>query len=105
MQVVFSPPPAQKRKSVEQNVTPSSPKKVKLSTEPQLKASVSVPWFDSSIGRLAVGDDGQGGEWREVAEGKMFVRMLKEDAGGEKIAVELLFNLPVKTDSMSFSSY
>ena len=33
-----------------------------------------------------MGDDGQGGEWREVAEGKMFVRMLKEDAGGEKIA-------------------
>ena len=31
-------------------------------------------------------DDGEGGEWRDLAEGKLFVRMMKEDAGGEKIA-------------------
>ena len=31
-------------------------------------------------------DDGNGGEWRNIAGGRLYVRLPKDDPGGEKIA-------------------
>ena len=76
VQVMFFPPPARKRKVDDENVA----------TTKKQKTSSSRSWFDGSLGRLALEDVDKGVEWRDIAGGKLFVRRLKEDAGGEKIA-------------------
>ena len=79
--IMFNPPPSpgQKRPAEEKDVALSTPPTKKLKAAP-------VPWLDTSPGRLVAGDDGKGGEWREVAGGKFYVRMVSSDGGGEKIA-------------------
>ena len=80
--IMFNPPPSpgKKRQAEERDVPLSS------SPTKKLKPAKPVPWLDTSSGRLVAGDDGKGGEWRELAGGKFYVRMVNSDLGGEKIA-------------------
>ena len=82
--IIFDPPPTpgQKRQVEEMPAT----KKLKPSTDSPSKPSPPAPWLDANLGRLVEGDDGRGGEWREIAGGKMYVRLVNSEAGGEKIA-------------------
>merc|ERR1719342_989486 len=55
----------------------------------RMKSDVDVgaaPWFDDSLGSLVTEDDGKDGEWREVAGGKLFVRIDKNGSDSSKIA-------------------
>ena len=52
----------------------------------KLKTSLSVPWFDNSLGDIVNEDDGRGGEWRKLAEGRLYVRFVEGDRGRSKIA-------------------
>ena len=45
-----------------------------------------VPWFDDSLGDVVSDNDGRGGEWRKLAEGRLFVRLVEGDGGSSKIA-------------------
>ena len=85
--IIFNPPPSpgQKRPAEEEDVPLSTPPPKKLKPAGP-GGSLPVPWLDGSPGRLVAKDDGKGGEWREVAGGKLYVRRVDSDLGGEKIA-------------------
>ena len=85
--IIFNPPPSPGQKRQTEEMQPAS-KKLKPSTDSPSKPKPSrpVPWLDASLGRLVEGDDGKGGEWREIAGGKMYVRLVQGDLGGQKIA-------------------
>ena len=79
---MFNPPPSKKRKVDEKETKLSA-----MSPSKKNKASPSDPvLLDRSLGRLESDDDGNGGEWRNIAGGRLYVRLPKDDPGGEKIA-------------------
>ena len=92
--VIFNPPPRKvftkldnhqdtvgSLKRNNSNTEMSSAKKPKLSDPCE-----TVPWFDSSDGEIVTEDDGRGGQWRKLADGKLYVRTMKNDEGSERIA-------------------
>ena len=86
--VMFNPPPSPGQKRQAEEMQQPSSKKLKPSTDSpsKPKASEPVPWLDASLGRLVEGGDGKGGEWRELAGGKMYVRLVSGEEGAGKIA-------------------
>ena len=52
----------------------------------KVKTVGRVPWFDESLGDLVSDDDGRGGEWRKLADGRLYVRLVEGDEGSSKIA-------------------
>ena len=89
----FNPPPPLKQ--VEKGKYDLSDKEVKLQpSSGVIKMPVTkkqrtvgrVPWFDDSLGDVVSDNDGRGGEWRKLAEGRLFVRLVEGDGGSSKIA-------------------
>lgn len=89
--IIFNPPPRKvftkldnHREGVKRNNSNSemsSAKKQKLSFSCE-----AVAWFDSSDGEIVTEDDGRGGQWRKLADGKLYVRTMKDYKGNDKIA-------------------
>ena len=52
----------------------------------KLRTVGRVPWVDDSLGDVVTDDDGRGGEWRKLAEGRLYVRLVNGDEGSSKIA-------------------
>ena len=90
--VIFDPPPT-KKESSENDVLKrlnsgdhKMAKKLKTGLETERKTESTRAWFDDSLGTVVTEDDGRGGQWRRLADGRLFVRMVTEDQGQSKIA-------------------
>ena len=93
-QVMFNPPPSERdspgvKKEVAELGNGHKRKVEDLVVENKKLCTGSggkdVPWFDSSEGRVVVGER-EGVEWREVARGKLIVRCVVNEEGKEKVA-------------------
>lgn len=90
--VIFDPPPT-KKESSENDVLKrlnsgdhKMAKKLKTGFEVEVKTESTRAWFDDSLGTVVTEDDGRGGQWRRLADGRLFVRMVTGDQGQSKIA-------------------
>ena len=90
--VIFDPPPT-KKESSENDVLKrlnsgdhKMAKKLKTGLETERKTESTRAWFDDSLGTVVTEDDGRGGQWRRLADGRLFVRMVTGDQGQSKIA-------------------
>ena len=96
--LLFNPPPPAGVKSdsdldASESVTNSNKRQncdSEMSKKKRVKTSDNgndiPPWFDDSLGKVVTEEDEKGGEWRSVAEDRLFIRMLNGDKGSPKVA-------------------
>lgn len=87
------PPPAEGESDIKEHGTKSN-KRLNFSSDKSAKKKLKTnnyedgtpAWFDDSLGKIVIEKDEKGGEWRSIANDKLFIRMVYGDEGSTKIA-------------------